>query len=71
MNSNGQVFLKAGHWDIVADSAINWPVIDQKRRYQDNSAVGLLVPHFKKTAPFDVSRGARLQADKEFSHLFC
>ena len=36
-----------------------------------NSAVDLLGPHFKKTAPLDVIRSARLQADKEFGQLFC
>ena len=38
---------------------------DRTPEVKANSAVGLLGPHLKKTAPFDFLRSVRLQADTE------
>jgi len=36
-----------------------------------NSVLGLLVPHFKKTASFEFRRSVRPTADTKFGHYFC
>ncbi|MCR2745111.1 hypothetical protein [Limnobacter parvus] len=64
MNNN-----HTGYHNQLAETRTRW--LSQPSNDSANSAVGLLVPHFKKTAPFDVNRSGRPKADEEFGHLFC